>query len=95
MSMQTIKINNRLSIEERETHLWFDSINNVWTIESFIPKHFKKAIKQGWTTIKQYIYDDGSVCGMELTAPARAITIRNAEKKKLSEKQMNNLNNNE
>lgn len=93
--MQTIKINNRLSIEEKETHLWFDSINNVWTIESFIPKHFKKATKRGWTSIKQYIYDDGSICGMELTASARAITIRNAEKKKLSEKQMNNLNNNE
>ena len=47
--------------------------------------------KQGWTPVKQYVYNDGTVCGMVLTAPERAITIRNTEKKQMSEKQLCNL----
>lgn len=90
--METIKISGRLTNEERETLLNFDSIEKMWTMDSMVPKHFRKALKQGWTPIKQFVYDDGTVCGMILTAPERAITIRNTEKKKLSEKQFNNLN---
>ena len=89
--LETIKINGRLIAEERETLLNYDSINKEWTMDSTVPKHFRKAIKQGWTPIRQYVYDDDTVCGMVLKAPERAITIRNTEKKKMSEKQMNNL----
>ena len=89
--METIKINGRLTNEERETLLNFDSIEKTWTMDSMVPKHFRKALKQGWTPIKQFVYDDGTVCGMILTAPERAVTIRTTEKKKLSEKQRNNL----
>ena len=92
MKMKTIKINGKLTNEERETHLNFDSIEKMWTMDSMVPKHFRKALKQGWTPIKQFVYDDGTVCGMVLTAPERAITIRTTEKKKLSEKQLKNLN---
>ena len=35
--------------------------------------------------------EDGTVCGGAFKAPARAITIRNAEKKQMSEAQMGNL----
>jgi hypothetical protein len=63
----------------------------MWVMDSMVPKHFRKALKQGWTPIRQYVYDDGTVCGMVLTAPDRAITIRNTDKKKMSEKQMTNL----
>ena len=90
--METIKMyGNRLTNEERETLLDYDSIEKVWVMDSTVPKHFRKAIKQGWTPIKQYVYEDGTVFGMILTAPERAITIRNADKKKLSEKQLKNL----
>ena len=89
--METIKINGRLIAEERETLLNYDSINKEWTMDSTVPKHFRKAVKQGWTHIRQYIYDDGTVCGMVLRAPERAVTIRNVEKKQMSEKQMKNL----
>lgn len=90
--METIKMSGRLTNEERETVLVYDGIDKVWTMDSTIPKHFRKAVKQGWTPIRQLVYDDGSVCGMMLTAPERVITIRSTEKKKLSDKQMANLN---
>ena len=89
--VETIKISGRLTNEERETVLVYDSIDKVWTMDSSVPKHFRKAIKQGWTPIRQLVYDDGTVCGMMLTAPERAVTIRNVDKKKLSEGQLKNL----
>lgn len=88
--METIKINVKLTAEERETLLNYDSITKEWIMDSTVPKHFRKAVKQGWVPIRQYIYDD-TVCGMVLKAPERAVTIRNVEKKKMSEKQLKNL----
>lgn len=89
--METVQVNSRLINEERETVLAYDNVDKCWTMDSMIPKHFHKAQKQGWTPIRKYVYEDGTVCGMVLTAPDRAITIRNTEKKKMSEKQLTNL----
>jgi hypothetical protein len=93
--METINVTSRLTAEERETILVYDNIDRSWTMDSSVPKHFHKAQKQGWTPIKQYVYEDGTVCGMVLTAPDRAVTIRNTEKKKLTENQLRNLSNEE
>ena len=91
--METIIMcGNKLTNEERETLLNYDSIEKVWTMDSYVPKHFRKALKQGWTPIKQYVYEDGTVFGMTLTAPERAVSIRNTAKKQISEKQRMNLN---
>jgi hypothetical protein len=89
--METIKVSTRLSNEEREVYFYLDPIERVWVLDAFMPKYFNKAIKQGWTPIRKYIYEDGTVCGMSLIGPERAVTIRNVEKKKLSEGQLNNL----
>lgn len=89
--METIKVTTRLSTEERETVLVYDNIDKVWHMDSTVPKHCNKAKKQGWVQTTEYVYDDGTVCGGAFTTPARAITIRSAEKKQMSEKQMNNL----
>ena len=89
--METIKVTTKLTKEERETMLSYDEFERVWTMDSTIPKHFRKALKQGWTPIRQYVYDDGSVCGMVLTASERAVTLRNTAKKQMSEKQLENL----
>ena len=91
IKMETVKVCNTLTMEEHETLLNYDSINKEWTMDSTVPKHFRKAVKQGWIPIRRYVYDDDTVCGMVLKAPERAVTIRNTEKKKMSEKQMNNL----
>ena len=89
--MKTIMVNNRLSSEERETVLVYSSIDKMWHMDTTVPKHCNKAKKQGWNQTVEYVYDDGSVCGGAFEASARAITIRNAEKKQMSDKQMGNL----
>ena len=89
--METIKIYNQLIKEERETILNYDSVDKTWIMDSTVPKHFRKALKQGWTPTRQYIYEDGTICGMVLTAPERSVTIRNTTKKQLSDKQLGNL----
>ena len=89
--MEIIKVTGKLITEERETLLNYDSVAKTWLMDSTVPKHFRKALKQGWTPIRQYVYEDGTVCGMVLTAPERAITIRNTTKKQMSEKQLGNL----
>lgn len=89
--METINVHYRLLNEERETLIIYDPTQKMWVMDTMIPKHFRKALKQGWTPLKQWVYDDGSVCGMELTAPPRAITIRSAAPKQMSASQLNNL----
>ena len=89
--METIKVNCRLSTEERETILVYDNSDKKWIMDTTVPKHLNKAKKQGWVQTAEFVYEDGSVCGGVFEAPARAITIRNAEKKQMSEAQMSNL----
>ena len=89
--MKTITVNNKLTLEERETILTYDSVDKMWYMDTTVPKHANKAKKQGWTQTAEYVYEDGAVCGGAFEASARAITIRNAEKKQMSEKQMGNL----
>lgn len=89
--LEIIKIHTKLGVDEKETTLNYDSVNKEWIMDSTVYKHYNKALKQGWKLIRQYVYDDGTVCGMVLTAPDRAVTIRNTVKKQVSEKQMINL----
>lgn len=87
--MEMIHKTTRFSAEERETLIRYDPIEHIWTMDSNIPKHFNKAVKQGWAPVSQAVYDDGTVCAMTLTAPDGAITIRNPNKKRtMSDAQM-------
>ena len=81
--MNIIKVSSRLTNEEKETIVTYDNIDKVWRMESTITKHFNKALRQEWTPITQYVYEDGVVCGMVLEAPAHTITIRNPNKKRV------------
>ena len=90
--MKTIMINTKLTIEERETVLTYDSVDKVWYADTTVPKHVNKAKKQGWTQTAEYVYEDGAVCGGAFVVPEKAITFRNPNKKRvMSEKQMKNL----
>ena len=90
--MKTIKVTSRLTNEEKETILTYDNIDKVWRMESTITKHFNKALRQEWIPITKYVYEDGTVCGMVLTAPAHAVTMRNPNKKRvMNEAQIRNL----
>ena len=89
--MKTIKLNGRLTNEERETVLVYDNIDKKWYADTTITKHANKFKKQGWEQTEEFIYEDGTPCGGAFIGPARAITIRSAEKKQMSDSQMGNL----
>lgn len=89
--METVKLTARLTREEKETHIYRDYVDKKWIVDSTISTDFNKALRQGWIPTMKYIYDDGTVAGYRLEAPSHAITIRNAKKKEMSEKQMKNL----
>ena len=89
--MKVVKINSKLSNEERETLLLYDYTTKKWTIDTTVEKHYNKAKKQKWAQLCEYVYNDGTVCGGVFEAPDQAVTLRNTTKKQLSDKQMNNL----
>ena len=89
--MEIIKMSGRLTQDEKETQLNYDNVEKIWRMYSMVQKHYNKALKGGWEPVRQYVYEDGTVAGYELTAPGRCITIRSTEKKKMSEQQMGNL----
>ena len=89
--MQTVLIKERLSLEEKETLLLYDTADKQWIMDTTVMKHYNKAKRQGWDQIKEFVYDDGSVCGGIFIAADRAVTIRNVEAKQMSDKQMGNL----
>ena len=90
-NIQTIKIHTRFTLEEKETVLNYNCADKVWEMYSVVPKHFNKALRQGWTPKVRYEYEDGSDAGYVLVAPARSITIRNVNPKQMSDKQLENL----
>ena len=89
--MKVIKLTTRLTAEEKETTLNYDYLDKTWRMDSTVQKHFNKALKQGWTPLVRFEYEDGTVAGYVLEAPDRAVTIRNVVAKKMSEKQLGNL----
>lgn len=85
MEIKTKKITNKISIAERETHIYRD--DDGWTMDSTVPKDFNAALRKGWTPVEQTVYDDGTVCGMILKAIPSAVTIRKNAARNISEEQ--------
>jgi len=73
--------NTKLTNEERETHMRTDPIDNVWIVDSSIPKDYKKFEKMGWEVIGIVVHTDGSIISMRFKAPRNCIIIRNAKPK--------------
>ena len=89
--METIKISGRLTLDEREVHLYYDTVDKVWIMDTMVLKYYNKAKKQGWKQLKEYVYDDNSICGGVFEAPGHSVTIRSTAKKKMSDNQLTNL----
>lgn len=85
MEIKTKKITSKISIAERETHIYRD--DGGWTMDSTVPKDFNAALRKGWTPVEQTVYDDGTVCGMILKAIPSAVTIRKNAARSISEEQ--------
>lgn len=85
MEIKTKKITNKISIAERETHIYRN--DDGWTMDSTVPKDFNAALRKGWSPVEQTVYDDGTVCGMILKAIPSAVTIRKNAARSISEEQ--------
>jgi hypothetical protein len=86
---------SKVAAEEKETLLRYDYVDDKWIMDSVISTHYNTALRQGWIPLIQHVYEDGTVFGYRLEAPGRrVVTIRNVEKKQVSEKQMENLTKN-
>ena len=93
--MKIHKIFCKMTTAEKEVSLHYDLIDDKWIMDTTIMKFYNKAKHQGWTQTDEYIYEDGTVCGGVFEAPSRSVTIRNTEKKQMSEKQLGNLHDND
>jgi hypothetical protein len=89
--MEIVKIKERLTLEEKEVLLLYNAVDKQWTMDTTVMKYYTKAKKQGWTQLKEFVYDDGTICGGVFVAPDRSVTIRNIDAKQMSDKQMENL----
>lgn len=85
MEIKTKKITSKISVSERETHIYRSG--DGWVMDSTVPKDFNAALRKGWTPVEQTVYDDGTVCGMILKAIPSAVTIRNNAKRHVSDEQ--------
>ena len=60
--MKIIKINGRLTSEEKETHLSYDYMSKTWTMDTTIMKHYNKlnryrSKKDVLLILLKYLYD--------------------------------------
>jgi len=83
---------SKVTAEEREVviNLYPDE-NGEWTayLYTCVEKYANRCKKKGWTQISETRHSDGTFVGAEFTAPAKAVSIRNATpaKREISEEQ--------
>ena len=58
MEIKTKKITSKISVSERETHIYRSG--DGWVMDSTVPKDFNAALRKGWTPVEQTVYDDGA-----------------------------------
>lgn len=80
----------RLTREEFETHISMNAVDDTVIIETSIPKDIRKCLNQGYEVIREFRYEDGSICSMTFKAPRRVISLRNLTtmQKEPTEKQL-------
>lgn len=85
MAIKTKTITSKISVSERETHIYRS--DDGWVMDSTVPKDYNAAMRKGWVPVAQTVYEDGTVCGMILRAIPSAVTIRNNAKRRVSDEQ--------
>ena len=85
MAIKTKTITSKISVSERETHIYRSG--DGWVMDSTVPKDFNAALRKGWKPVAQTVYEDGAVCGMVLRAMPSAITIRKNTARSVSDAQ--------
>lgn len=92
--MKEIKYEGHITPEERETIITYSEIDKKWTVDTTIPRHYRKFLKQGWAQTSITTDSNGSFIAAEFENGEKAISIRNissATKRTLSDEHLAKL----
>ena len=78
--MEKVVIASQIASYEQETLVCFKQVDKKWCVDTTIPKHYNRFLRQGWKLVRKYVYDSGEIVGGFFEAPERAITVRNVTK---------------
>ena len=80
----------KLTAEERETHILICETSEHLIIDTSVRTVITKCYKQGYEVVREERYPDGTLCSVVFKAPKNAITFRSmaALQKPLSNKQL-------
>lgn len=81
MEIKKYTTTSRVTAEEREVTInLYPNENGEWTafLYTCVEKYANRCKKKGWTQISETRHTDGTFVGAEFTAPARAVSIREA-----------------
>lgn len=92
MEIKRYTATSKVTAEEREVVInLYPNENGEWTafLYTCVEKYANRCKKQGWTQISETRHTDGCFVSAEFTAPAKAVSIRNANplKREISEEQ--------
>lgn len=78
--MEKVIIASKIPSREQETLVCFNQVDKKWCVDTTIPKHYNRFLRQGWKPVKEYVYDNGEIVGGAFEAPEQAITVRSVTK---------------
>lgn len=77
---EKIVVGNKVENYKQATLVSFSQIDKTWCVDTTIPKHYNRFLRQGWKLVREYVYDNGEIVGGSFEAPERAITVRSVTK---------------
>lgn len=77
---EKIVVGNKVENYKQATLVSFSQIDKTWCVDTTIPKHYNRFLRQGWKLVGEYVYDNGEIIGGSFEAPERAITVRSVTK---------------
>lgn len=77
---EKIVVGSKVENYKQATLVSFSQIDKIWCVDTTIPKHYNRFLRQGWKLVREYVYDNGEIVGGSFEAPERAITVRSVTK---------------
>lgn len=77
---EKIVVGSKVENYKQATLVSFSQIDKIWCVDTTIPKHYNRFLRQGWKLVREYVCGNGEIIGGVFEAPERAITIRSVTK---------------
>lgn len=61
--MEKVVIASQIASCEQETLVCFKQVDKKWCVDTTIPKHYNRFLRQGWKLVREYVYDSGEIVG--------------------------------